>query len=304
VTPPIVLGHAGRPDVARLIRSLAAGEGREVVTLTLDFGQRDDFRAIRDRALAGGAARALVLDVREAFARECILPALWAGAWAPSGGDADERPATALGHALIGKMLADVAAIEGADVVAHGGTGHARARLDAAIAACGPHLRVVAVREPAAPGQRAPLDLVKGDGHPAGPGPVPQAEAASVEIRFERGLPTALFDIPMPLHELVECVATIGGREDAGAAILREAYRSLEAAVVPPGRADDQRERAMAYAALMRDGCWFGNRRAALDASSAEVFEVMTGIVRVAVRHEAPPAATVASLPETVAVRS
>jgi argininosuccinate synthase len=287
--------------VAPIIRFLMASEGREVVTLTLDFGQRHDVHAVRDRALAAGAVRAHVLDVREAFARDCMLPALWAGAWPLADGDAAAgRPLSALSHALVGKMLADVAAIEGADIVAHGGRGVSRARLEAAIAACGPHLHIVSVREDDARCGRRPEDSREG-AHPDRLGP--RTEDASVEIRFERGVPTALFDIPMSPHELVACVATIGGREEAGAAILHAAYRSLESAVVSPERVDARRARAAAYAELMREGGWFSDARARLDESCAEAFTVMTGTVRVAVGRTEPPAASVASLPETVAVR-
>jgi argininosuccinate synthase len=270
------------------------------VTLTLDFGQRDDMHGIREQALAGGAIRAHVLDVREAFARDCVLPALWAGAWTRAGEETGDRPVLALSHALIGKMLADVAAIEGSDIVAHGGRGLASLRLEAAIAACGPHLRVIAVREDGSRGEHTSMGPRSGGVHPDRPGAA--TEAASVEIRFERGVPTALFDIAMPLHELVECVSTIGGREEAGAAILDAACRSLESAIMPPERLDERRGRVSAYAELMRDGGWFSDARARLDASAAEVFTVMTGTVRVAVHHTEPPTASIASLSETVAV--
>ena len=48
--------------------------------MTLDLGQGRELEAVRDRALAAGAVRAHVLDVREEFARDFVLPALKADA--------------------------------------------------------------------------------------------------------------------------------------------------------------------------------------------------------------------------------
>ena len=59
---------------------LAREHGAEVVTLTLDIGQDQELEEVRDRALAAGAVRAHVLDAREEFAHEFVLPALQAGA--------------------------------------------------------------------------------------------------------------------------------------------------------------------------------------------------------------------------------
>ena len=68
-----------RRDVSRC-RSRACPEQHdaEVVTLTLDLGQEQELEEVRERALARGAVRAHVLDVREEFARDFILPALQA----------------------------------------------------------------------------------------------------------------------------------------------------------------------------------------------------------------------------------
>ena len=67
--PRVVFGYAGHGDVSHTLRQLAEVHDALVVTLTLDLGQGRDLEEVRDRALAAGAARAHVLDVREAFAR-------------------------------------------------------------------------------------------------------------------------------------------------------------------------------------------------------------------------------------------
>ena len=53
-------------------------------TVTLDLGQGGDLEQVREQALAAGAARAHVVDARERFAGEVLLPALRAGAAHPA----------------------------------------------------------------------------------------------------------------------------------------------------------------------------------------------------------------------------
>lgn len=107
----VVLAFQGGAAAGAELSRLAA-LGREVVTLTLDLGEGPALEAIRDRALAAGAARAHVLDVRDEFAREYLLPALRAGVLAADG--ASPRPA--LHRALLARKLAEIAALEAAAV--------------------------------------------------------------------------------------------------------------------------------------------------------------------------------------------
>ena len=87
--------------------------------MTLDLGQGRELTDVRERALAVGAVRAHVIDAREEFARDYILPALQAGALYE-----DRYPlATALGRPLIAKHLVEIARMEGATAIAHGCTG-------------------------------------------------------------------------------------------------------------------------------------------------------------------------------------
>ena len=69
-----------------------------------------------------------MLDVREEFARDYVLPALQAGAMY------EERYplATALGRPLIAKKLVEIAQMENATAIAHGctGKGNDQVRID------------------------------------------------------------------------------------------------------------------------------------------------------------------------------
>ena len=75
----IVLAYSGDLATSVAIVWLAEHQSAEVATLTLDLGGA---RAadIRDRALAIGASRAHVIDARDEFAREFVLRALKADA--------------------------------------------------------------------------------------------------------------------------------------------------------------------------------------------------------------------------------
>ena len=108
----IVLAYSGGLDTSVAIAWLAEKYNAEVIAVTLDLGQGRELTDVRERALAVGAMRAHVLDVRDEFARDYILPALQAGALYE-----DRYPlATALGRPLIARKLVDVARMEGATV--------------------------------------------------------------------------------------------------------------------------------------------------------------------------------------------
>ena len=112
----IVLAYSGGLDTSVAIAWLADKYDAEVIAVTLDLGQGRELTDVRERALAVGATRAHVLDVRDEFARDYILPALQAGALYE-----DRYPlATALGRPLIARKLVEVARMEGARTIAHG----------------------------------------------------------------------------------------------------------------------------------------------------------------------------------------
>ena len=92
--------------------------------------------------MSAGAIRCHVLDVREEFARDYILPALQADALY------EERYplATALGRPLIAKKLVEIAHMENATAIAHGctGKGNDQVRLDVSARAIDPAITVIA----------------------------------------------------------------------------------------------------------------------------------------------------------------
>ncbi|HZP48536.1 MAG TPA: argininosuccinate synthase domain-containing protein [Vicinamibacterales bacterium] len=257
----IVLAYSGSAATAHAVERLVASRpGDEVVTLTLDLGQGKELEAVRDRALAMGAVRAHVLDANDAFVREYLLRALKAGALA----DGDRSLVPLLTRPLIAQKLVEVAAIEHATEVAHA-CPDADDRIAVAVHALAPQLAVVAV----------PRDATAAA--PSGRTMSAPAEAALVEISFERGAPAALNGIAMPLLDLLGSLAIIAGAHRVDAArVLNDAHADLQQAIVP-GKGEDLPRR---YREIVERGRWFDPGREALDAQAARLQDKVSGAVR------------------------
>jgi len=118
----------------------------DVVTVTLDLGQRDDMEQIEKRSRQIGAKNHYTIDSKDEFLRGYVWPAITANALY----EGAYPLSTALGRPLIGEKLVEVAEKEGADAVAHGctGKGNDQVRIDVTVRAMNPSLEVIApVRE-------------------------------------------------------------------------------------------------------------------------------------------------------------
>ncbi|PYY57424.1 argininosuccinate synthase [Curtobacterium sp. MCSS17_011] len=139
----VVLAYSGGLDTSVGIGWLRDATGKDVVALVVDVGQGgEDLEAVRQRALDCGAVESLVVDAKDEFADEYIVPALRTNALYQK-----RYPlVSALSRPLIAKHLALTAKQLGADSVAHGSTGKGndQVRFEAAVAAIAPDLRTVA----------------------------------------------------------------------------------------------------------------------------------------------------------------
>jgi argininosuccinate synthase len=142
MTETVVLAYSGGLDTSVAVPWLRETRGCDVVTLTVDVGGDGVPDAILQRALSGGATRALAVDAREAFVNEFVWPSLQAGALYQG-----VYPlATAIARPLIARLLVETAHEVGATAVAHGctGKGNDQVRFDVAVAALDPSLQVIA----------------------------------------------------------------------------------------------------------------------------------------------------------------
>lgn len=249
----ILLAYSGGLDTSIAIPWLAERHQAEVVAVTVDLGQGRELAAVHERALAVGALRAHVVDARDEFVREYILPALQAGAVYE-----DRYPlATALARPLMAKRLVEIARMEGATEIAHGCTGvhNDQVRLESSIRALDPSLGILAPAQTWGLSREEKLEFARRRRIP-----VPDAEAASysidtnlwgraiaaggledawveppediytltrspeacpdepayVELEFEAGVPVRANGVEMPLLELIESLEIIAGAHGVG----------------------------------------------------------------------------------------
>jgi argininosuccinate synthase len=243
----IVLAYSGGFETSVAIPWLKEKYNAEIITVTGDLGQGRELEAVRDRALALGAARAHVLDVREEFAHQFILAALKADALYDDGCPL----APALAWPLIAHKLAAIAEIEQAEAVAHGcrKSGIDPVPLEVAIRARNPALNVLApagewseigeyARDHGIPvpsggayvadvnlwGRSVEFGAIEDSWREAPDdlysltksGPECPNEPAYVELSFERGAPVAINGVPMPLVDLIGSLTTIAGAHGVG----------------------------------------------------------------------------------------
>lgn len=143
MTERVVLAYSGGLDTSVGIGWLKDATGKDVVALAIDVGQAgEDMEKVGQRALDCGAVESVVIDAREEFASDYIVPALKANALYQK-----RYPlVSALSRPLIAKHLAKTARELGADSIAHGctGKGNDQVRFEAAVAAVAPELTSIA----------------------------------------------------------------------------------------------------------------------------------------------------------------
>jgi len=84
MTERVVLAYSGGLDTSVGIGWLHDATGKDVVALAVDVGQGgEDMEDIRQRALACGAVEAVVVDAKDEFAADYLMPALKANALSP-----------------------------------------------------------------------------------------------------------------------------------------------------------------------------------------------------------------------------
>ena len=139
----VLLLYSGGLDTSVMLKWIQEQYGAEVVALTINLGQPgEDFEVVREKALGLGAIDCLVVDAREEFAHEYVLPAIKANATYGLG-----YPLfTALGRPLIAKLAVEHARRSGCDTIAHGctGKGNDQVRIEATIVTLAPELKVIA----------------------------------------------------------------------------------------------------------------------------------------------------------------
>jgi len=139
----VLLLYSGGLDTSVMLKWIQDEYDAEVVTLTVNLGQPgEDYSVIEDKARRLGAVDSFVIDSREEFAREYVVPAIKANGTYGLG-----YPLfTALGRPLIAKLAVEYARRAGCDTIAHGctGKGNDQVRIEATVATLAPELKIIA----------------------------------------------------------------------------------------------------------------------------------------------------------------
>jgi len=139
----VLLLYSGGLDTSVMLKWIQDEYEAEVVTLTVNLGQPgEDYGVVEGKARQLGAVDTFVVDAREEFASEYIVPAIKANAIYGLG-----YPLfTALGRPLIAKLAVEYARRSGCDTIAHGctGKGNDQVRIESTIATLAPELKIIA----------------------------------------------------------------------------------------------------------------------------------------------------------------
>src|SRR5213080_2742468 len=251
----VCLLYSGGLDTSVILKWIQDEYQAEVVALTIDLGQPgEDYDVVQGKALQLGAIDARVVDAREEFARDYVVPAIKANAIY----GLNYPLFTALGRPLIAKIAVDIARETGCDTIAHGctGKGNDQVRIDGTVATLAPELKIIAPVRDWKMGRDEEIAYAREHGIPVKGGTeaapysiddnlwgrssegkwiedlahapeddvfqlVTRPEDAPDEpellsVEFERGVPVALNGERLELVELLERAAEIGMRHGVG----------------------------------------------------------------------------------------
>jgi argininosuccinate synthase len=138
----VVLAYSGGLDTSVIVPWLKNNYGCEVICMCANLGQAEELDGLEEKALASGASKCYVEDLREEFISQYVFPTVRAGA-------VYERKyllGTSFARPLIARRQVEIAELEGADAVSHGATGKGndQVRFELTYQALNPKLHVVA----------------------------------------------------------------------------------------------------------------------------------------------------------------
>jgi len=251
----VLLLYSGGLDTSVMLRWIQERYEAEVVTMTADLGQPgEDWEVVTGKAKDLGAVETVLVDAREEFAEEYVLPAIKANALYGGG-----YPLfTALARPLIAKLAVEAAREHGCDTIAHGctGKGNDQVRIEGTIATLDPELKVIAPVREWQMGREEEIEYAREHGIPIKGGtevspysiddnlwgrssegreiedlesPPPDdvfqlvtapdkapAEPRLVRVGFEQGRPVSLDGEKLGLVELIDKAAEIGAEHGIG----------------------------------------------------------------------------------------
>ena len=251
----IALAYSGGLDTTVIVPWLKENYDCEVVAICGDVGQAADWKGLEKKALASGASKLIVNDLKKAFVEDTLWALVKSGALY----EGRYLLGTAAARPLIAKALTETALAEGCSAIAHGctGKGNDQVRFEMGIKAFAPDMEIIAPWRIWDMGSREeeiayleargiPVPFKKGDSYSrddnlwhvshegldledpmnepildgmlkmcVSPEKAPDA-AEYVELKFERGVPVALNGQAMDGVSLVAKLNELGGKHGVG----------------------------------------------------------------------------------------
>lgn len=139
----VVLAYSGGLDTSVIIPWLKEHyDNCEVIACCADVGQGDELDVVHDKALASGASKVYIADIKQEFLEEYVWPTMQAGAVY----EGKYLLGTSFARPIIAKKLVEIAKKEGADAIAHGATGKGndQVRFELTVKALAPNLKIIA----------------------------------------------------------------------------------------------------------------------------------------------------------------
>ncbi len=138
----VVLAYSGGLDTSVIVPWLRNNYGCEVICFCADLGQEEELEGLEAKAIASGASKCYIEDLRMEFITDFVFPTMQAGA-------VYERKyllGTSFARPLIAKRMVEIAQLEGAEAVAHGATGKGndQVRFELTVMALNPTLKIIA----------------------------------------------------------------------------------------------------------------------------------------------------------------
>lgn len=139
----VVLAYSGGLDTSVIVPWLKENYNDvEVIAVSVDVGQKDNFEEVEKRALAIGASKFYVVDKKSELVNDFIFPMLKSGAKYEN----EYLLGTSIARPVIAKALVEVAQKEGANYIAHGATGKGndQVRFELGVKALAPNMKIIA----------------------------------------------------------------------------------------------------------------------------------------------------------------
>ncbi|TCK98424.1 argininosuccinate synthase [Natranaerovirga hydrolytica] len=138
----VILAYSGGLDTTTIIPWLKENYDYEVICVCIDVGQGQEIEGLEERALASGASKLYIEDLKDEFVEDFVWPTLKAQAIYEN----KYLLGTSIARPLISKRLVEIAKKEQAEAICHGATGKGndQVRFELTIKALAPELKIIA----------------------------------------------------------------------------------------------------------------------------------------------------------------